>query len=921
MNGEHWRRVEDVFHRVASLPPAERSPLLARECANDEKLLRDVEALLAHDADSTDVIGGAVGRVVDRLSEDVGRSGELLGKHVGGYVITELLGEGGMGMVFKALDTRLNRCVAIKVLPPDSFADSERKRRFLQEARSASALNHPNIVTIYGIIEQEGMDFIVMEYVPGKTLDRLISRKGLALRQALKYCLDIADALSAAHGAGIVHRDIKPSNIMVTNQDHVKVLDFGLAKLTEPAGKEGERNSLETEPGKVMGTAAYMSPEQAQGKPADTRSDIFSFGTVLYELVTGRRPFQGESIMSIMAAVINTDPPPVRSVVANVPPEIERIVARCLRKDPTRRIQHMVDVRLALEEALEDIDSAPVTPLSVKPRQRLWLAFAILALMFGLLLGAFLAPRIIHRTPVTFRRLTFRQGDVDCARFAPGGSVVYCGAWDGAPTTLYAAQPGGREARDLGLPPAEVLSISQSGEMLIRLLTHDTLAQVPIAGGVPRELLEDVSAADWDPAGKGIAVVRTVAGQHRVEYPIGTVLYETSQVRPPLFLRLSPRGDLAAFFDVTALGDYAVTIVGSQHPRQILSTGWRAVGGLGWSPSGREIWFVGERTGFDPAIYAVDLSGRERLLEQIAGRPVLYDITSDGRLLLSSSDSRIGIRSRALGAREERELAWLDASSVEAMSSDGKLLLFTELGSGEGRNPAIYIRRTDGAPAVRLGYGNRPALSPDGKSVLCVRLDGTASQLLLLPVGAGEARTIPVNGIRPQSAEWFPEGKRILIIGSESNQQPRTYVADLATGAVKPITAPGVRASRVSPDGRAAVVITSTGKVSLQSIDTGAQTAIGAVDAGVSAVRWSSDGRHLFLLKRSGSDKASILRMDTSSGRTETWRELKTPDPIAFFPDPIVAFFHPVVLSSDGQAYAFSYQRDLATLYLVQGLR
>jgi len=173
MNGEHWRRAEDLFHRVADLPPAERSPLLARECANDEKLLRDVEALLAHDTDSKDVIGGAVGRAAGQLPEGPGRRNQLLGKHVGGYVITELLGEGGMGMVFKALDTRLNRSVAIKVLPPDSFADSERKRRFLQEARSASALNHPSIVTIYGIVEEEGMDFIVMEYVPGKTLDDL----------------------------------------------------------------------------------------------------------------------------------------------------------------------------------------------------------------------------------------------------------------------------------------------------------------------------------------------------------------------------------------------------------------------------------------------------------------------------------------------------------------------------------------------------------------------------------------------------------------------------------------------------------------------------------------------------------------------------------------------------------------------------
>jgi Tol biopolymer transport system component len=327
--------------------------------------------------------------------------------------------------------------------------------------------------------------------------------------------------------------------------------------------------------------------------------------------------------------------------------------------------------------------------------------------------------------------------------------------------------------------------------MLIRLFTRNTLAQVPLAGGVPRELLEDVSAADWNPAGNAIAVVRTVGGQHRVEYPIGAVLYESSQVNPPLEARVSPRSDLVAFFDFTEVGDYSVTIVGPRHPRQILSAGWRAVGGLGWSPDGREVWFAGERTGSDPAVYAVDLAGHERLQAQVAGWPLLCDIANDGQLLVSLEDSRIGIRGLAPGAKEERDLAWLDASSAGAMSSDGKLLIFTELSSGEGRNTAIYLRRTDGSPAVRLGYGNRPSLSPDGKSVLCIRRDGNTSQLLLLPTGPGEARTIPDNGIRPQAAEWFPDGQRILVIGNESNQPPRTYVADLATGRARPVTEPG----------------------------------------------------------------------------------------------------------------------------------
>jgi eukaryotic-like serine/threonine-protein kinase len=919
VSGDRWNQVEELFHRAAELPAAERPSFLASACGGDEKLRRDVESLLAHDAESGEVIGAAVGRAVEAMpGQDAGEE-PAPGKQIGGYVITELIGKGGMGMVFQARDTRLNRTVAIKALPPHCFADPERKRRFLQEAKAASALNHPNIVTIHGLAEEKGMDFIVMEYVSGKTLDQLNPRKGLPLKQALKYSLEIADALAAAHAAGIVHRDIKPSNIMVTSQDRIKVLDFGLAKLTDPAGADHMPNSFETEPGKVMGTAAYMSPEQAEGKSADARSDIFSFGALVYELVTGRRPFQGESALRILSAILSQEPPPVRSLVADAPPEIEKVVARCLRKDPARRYQHMGDVRLALEEALEEVNAPAKAPAARKPpRRRLWLVLVNLALLLGLLLGGFVGDRVLHKRPIAFQRLTFRQGDVAGARFAPGGNIVYSAEWAGAPATIYSTQPGAREARDLGLPPAWILSISRSGEMLIRLLEHSTLAQVPLAGGAPRELLEDVSDADWDPTGNTFAVVRTVGGRHRIEYPMGTVLYETSQVRPPAGLHVSPTGDAVAFFDNSETGDYAVTIVGAKRSRRILSAGWRATGGLSWSPDGREIWFSGARSG-DLALHAVDLAGRERVLAQMAGAPSLHDISKDGQMLLSLVDSRIGMRSLAPGAQEERDLSWLDASAAEALSDDGKTLIFDELSSGEGRNPAIYLRGTDGSPAVRLGYGNRPRLSPDGKLLLCIRRDGNASHLLLLPTGPGESRTLPDNGIRPQAAEWFPGGQRILVTGDRASQPLRTYVEDLATGKAKPVTVPGVRASAVSPDGHAVVVATA-GKIYLHSLDTGAERAIATVDPSATALAWDRTGRYLFLLERRGillerldSPAEAILRLDVSTGRAEMWRQLRTPDPLA-------SFFQSVALSGDGRAYAFSYQRDLSTLYLVKGV-
>jgi serine/threonine protein kinase len=365
---------------------------------------------------------------------------DLVGKHIGPYLVTELIGKGGMGMVFKARDTQLNRDVAIKALPTDRLTDLDRKRRFLQEAKATSTLNHPNIVTVHGITQEQGTDFIVMEYVSGKTLDQLIPNKGSPLKQAVRYALAIADAVSAAHTAGIVHRDIKPSNIMVNKQGRVKVLDFGLAKLAEPdqLAEKGLAEPVTTKAGLVFGTAGYMSPEQAEGKPADARSEIFSFGALLYQMVTGRRAFLGDNVITILAAVINQEPIPLATLVPNAPRELEWVITRCLKKDPEHRIQHMVDVKIALEEVLERIET-PSGPIPVSLPRRRWLMPALIAVLLGLIAGAWLGQRVFRTQPITFQRITFRHGDVLTAKFAPNGTIVYSAEWDGAQPTLFAA--------------------------------------------------------------------------------------------------------------------------------------------------------------------------------------------------------------------------------------------------------------------------------------------------------------------------------------------------------------------------------------------------------------------------------------------------------------------------------------------------
>ncbi len=299
----------------------------------------------------------------------------MVGRSISHYEVIEKLGEGGMGVVYKARDTRLNRLVAIKVLPPERVADPERKRRFVQEAKSASALNHPHIITIHDIGSENGTDFIAMEYLEGKTLGQMIPPKGMAPREALNYAVQIADALAAAHSKGIVHRDVKPGNVMVTQSGVAKVLDFGLAKLTEwSAGEEvSTRTMLErTADGVVVGTVAYMSPEQAEGRPADARSDIFSFGVVLYQMLTGRQPFHGKSPLSTIAAILRDEPLAPASINAEVPAEVERVVARCLEKDPARRFQNAANLKIVLEWLTRDVGAEKGGTAEPATRARGW---------------------------------------------------------------------------------------------------------------------------------------------------------------------------------------------------------------------------------------------------------------------------------------------------------------------------------------------------------------------------------------------------------------------------------------------------------------------------------------------------------------------------------------------------------------------
>src|SRR5712692_10340569 len=459
-----------------------------------------------------------------------------LGSKLGSYEVLSLLGAGGMGEVYRARDTRLGREVAIKVLPADRMADEDRRRRFVQEARAASALNHPNIVTIHEIESADGNDFIVMEYVPGKTLDTVIPRQGMRLGEVLRIAIPIADAVARAHAAGIVHRDLKPANVMVGPDGTVKVLDFGLAKLVAEEEADSPKRETRSEggdagrfsrPGTVAGTVEYMSPEQATGRKVDARSDVFSFGAMLYEMVTGRRAFAGNSSAETLAAVLREQPKAPSELTPDVPRDLEKVILRCLQKDPDRRFQHMADVKVELQEIKEESDSQPTAAQApARRRRRWWLAAALAgALLLAVAVWLRWRPRGIELAPPRLVPLTSMRGSARSPTFSPdGGQIAF--AWDGEKRDnwdIYLKMIGSPEIRRLTTDPAPDWAPSwspdgrqiaflrfQPGEANPISFPQGTIHLVSPVGGSDRKLSDFPvrSSLSWSPDSRWLAAGR-----------------------------------------------------------------------------------------------------------------------------------------------------------------------------------------------------------------------------------------------------------------------------------------------------------------------------------------------------------------------------------------------------------------------------
>jgi hypothetical protein len=826
------------------------------------------------------------------------------GTRLGPYEVQGPLGAGGMGEVFRARDTRLGREVAIKRLRPELAENEDRRKRFEREARAASALNHPHIVAIHDIGEAEGALYIAMELVEGRTLRDLLGGEPLPLRRLLDIAAQAASALSRAHADGIVHRDLKPENLMLSRDGYLKILDFGLAKLVESEPGQGSEVVTAvsgTNPGTVLGTVGYMAPEQAAGRAVDFRADQFSLGAILYEVATGQKPFERPSAVETLTAIIREEPPPIAQAAPRLPAPLAWAIERCLAKDPEERYASTKDLARELETLRRRLPGATGSGETAAlpdagPAERF--------------------PR--------FQRLTFRRGTILAARFAPDAqTVVYGAAWEGQPCRLFSTRPESPESSPLMLPEAEILSIAPTGQMAIslerrwagRFTWTGTLAQAPLMGGAPREILEDVQWADWGPDGTSLAIIRRVGGKSRVEYPVGHVLHETAGWLS--HVRVSPDGERVGFLDHPLQGDDGGALRsvarGGGTP-ETHSDGWITAYGMTWrSPD--EIWFTATRVGVARAIWEVSLSsGRERLLARTPGELTIQDVARDGRALLTSDNGMVGVMGVPPGEKEERDLSLLDWSLVRDISKDGRLILFDETGEGGGAQHAVYVRRTDGSPAVRLGDGHGWGLSPDGRWAISQNVAGRTS-LVLLPVRAGEAKVVEVPGLSCQAARFAPDGQRILVAANAPGEGVRLWV--LSDGASpRPISEEGIGVGvfPISPDGRHVVAQAADSSWRLVPLEDGESRTIAGLEPDDRPIAWTADGKGLFGFRR-GELPGRIFRLHLETGERETHRDLRPRDPSG------VVEVVSVVLTPGGESYAYSQHRILSDLFLVEGLR
>ena len=838
------------------------------------------------------------------------------GTRFGPYEIVAPIGAGGMGEVFKARDTRLNRSVALKVLSADLAKTPQFKIRFSREAKAISQLSHPNICALYDI----GDNYLVMELLEGETLADRLDRGPLPLPDVTRYGAQIAEALDRAHRAGIVHRDLKPGNIMITRSG-VKLLDFGLAKssaieVTADGATATEQKPI-TQEGTIIGTLRYMAPEQLQGDEADSRTDIFAMGAVLYEMATGRRAFEGKSKADLIASILTSEPPSITAIQPLTPAALDHLVHTCLQKDREARFQNAHDVGLELGWVQDSV--APIAPKHRATRIGipLWIAAIVVAAI-----GTWYLSRLtLHPVTPRFQRVTFHTLGYPTAVFsADQQSIVYSSLAGGPSSDIYVAGVGSAEMRSLNLPGATVLASARNGDLAVLLDPHyigaytipGTLARVPLAGGTPRELVRDVLWADWSPTGDDLLILRTVDGKSRIEWPIGSVVYATTAwISTP---RISPDAKSIAFIEHPRAADEFgyVVLLDSGRRKHVLTPSYASAQGLAWRPDGEEIWYTAAEAGILRSLWAVALSHTPRLLMTAPGILQLHDISRDGRVLISENDTHIRLFVHRENDTADRDVSWLDWSQLRDMSRDGRWVLFDEGGEGGGKAGGVYLRNTDGSAAVRLGDGSAASLSPDAKWALAIRTVDPSDQVYAYPVGPESARQITHDDMNHQRTAWMSDGKAIAFLGTGGGQPPRVYIQRVDGGRPRPISPEGVSGQvACSPDGRWVFSRGPDKLGRLYSVEANAEIKLPLTENDV-VVGWSGDGKSLWYFRRNV-NPAPVYALDLATGQSRLMRTIAPPN--ATF-----GLFG-LRISSDGRTYAYSVLTNTADLFFLDGVK
>lgn len=857
------------------------------------------------------------------------------GDRLGPYEIVAPLGAGGMGEVYRARDPRLGREVAIKVLPAEVADDPSRLQRFEQEARAIAALNHPNILAIHDFGQAPGaggraVHYIVTELLDGETLRERLTHGALPVRKTIDYGVQMARGLAAAHDKGLIHRDLKPENLFLLRDGQVKILDFGLATASRGA-IAGDRRTVTalTDPGLVLGTIGYMAPEQVRGQSVDARADLFAFGAVLYEMLSGQRAFSRETAADTMTAILKEDPPDLTGTRAELSPALDRIVRHCLEKNPVERFQSARDVAFALE-ALSGRQSSNAAAAFSGAAWRRWtwpagIAAAIIAAAgLGMLVQRWLTP---PQAALTFEKKTWDPMSIFNARFGPDGqTIIFSAATAGNIPELYAVRPGTIAPEPLGDKNVQLLSVSPKGELAVIMnarydhhrIFDGTLARMTL-DSPPRPWMEDVRDADWAPDGEQLAIVHKLPGGDQLEYPAGTARYKAPGYGYLSDLRVSPDGSQVAFFEHEAEGDDRgwVKLLTRNGDVRLLAGEYWGEEGLAWSLDGQTVFFSASKEGASEQVLSVNVSGAPVVRQRIpsAGGMLVEDVARDGRLLLIGDDFRYGLRALVPGEMQERDLHWLDFSLGANLSFDRRTLVFSDLSESAGSNYAVDSRDMTTGKVLRLGEGYSWGLSPDGRWAGA----GIAAtgELRAYPTGAGQPLRISAEPVQQftgdslDGPEWFQDSRHVLICGRPKGLPPRCYAEDIQGGPAEAITPPGVTAAWLAPDDKTLLGQTGPDSYELLSRGTSTATPVKGFTVADHVIGWDTD-QQTVAVSVGNAVPARVERVDLASGKRTLVREIAPSDSAGVTSVRVTQWI------DDGRGYVYDFLRRDDALFIVK---